>query len=60
MKRLFRVLGGQKYLRSKMGQEMLSSLAALAVERDTTQDYDDIVTKLFLLPDSKIRRLKLQ
>ncbi len=59
MKGLFRVLGAQKYLRSKMGQGF-SSLFVLAVERDITLDYDDIVTKFSLLSDSKIRRLKLQ
>ncbi len=57
---LFRVLGAQKYLSSKMGQERILSLAALAIERDITLDNDDIVTKCSLLPDSKIRRLNLQ
>ncbi len=43
-----------------MGLERLSNLAYLAIERDITMDYDDIVTKFSLLPDSNIWRLKFQ
>ncbi len=54
MKGLFRILGAQKYLRSKIGQERLSSLAVLAIERDIALDYDDTVTKFSLPPHSGI------
>lgn len=48
------------YLRSTMGEERLSSLAVLAIERDIPLNYNDIVTKFSFLPQSGNRRLRLQ